>query len=219
MKKIFFICSYGGSGSKMLTQYLGHFGKVYHIHSRNPPDKLTYGGSRKKKHVGMRAYNIGRRKKTYAEWFSKTEIPKKDLSSCRVIFIYKNPIKAIYSRFSEEHLKHIQCKNFSASHKKKYTINLKMVADSGLDLYGIEEFFDNYTTPNPNRNYKIYCVKYETLFKNMKSLNSVLGIPNMPRLYPRKRETQRRQLRKKELTKIYSNLISKMRKFPPIRIV
>ena len=42
--KIFYICSYGGSGSTMLANYLSNFGKVFHIHSRYPPKKLTYTG-------------------------------------------------------------------------------------------------------------------------------------------------------------------------------
>ena len=40
----FYVCSYGGSGSKMLVKYLENFGKVFHIHSRFPPDKLTHSG-------------------------------------------------------------------------------------------------------------------------------------------------------------------------------
>ena len=42
--KIFYVCSYGGSGSKMLCAALRKYGKVEHIHSRNPPDKLCYIG-------------------------------------------------------------------------------------------------------------------------------------------------------------------------------
>lgn len=42
MKKdrVFYICSYGGSGSKILQRYLDTFGKTFHIHSRFPPNKL-----------------------------------------------------------------------------------------------------------------------------------------------------------------------------------
>ena len=39
--RIFYVCSYGGCGSTMLSNYLKNFGIVYHIHSINPPNHLT----------------------------------------------------------------------------------------------------------------------------------------------------------------------------------
>jgi len=38
----YYICSYGGSGSTILFNYLSHFGNVYHIHDRYPPNNLQY---------------------------------------------------------------------------------------------------------------------------------------------------------------------------------
>ena len=196
----------------MLTKYLGHFGAAAHIHSRHPPDKLTHPGSAP---VGQ--YGTGSISETYAEWFSSVEIPDRDLASCKVIFIYKNPIKAIYSRFGTwQHLRHIGCKNFSASHEKLYDITLEDVVESREDLYGIEEFFENYTTPNPRRNYKICCIRYEDFFENVEDFNLALGLPTNPNLFPRKRETSRNQPFKQELEEIYSDLISKMNELPPI---
>ena len=46
-KKIFYVCSFGGSGSKMLCSALKVYGKVKHIHSRNPPNNLEYIGNEK----------------------------------------------------------------------------------------------------------------------------------------------------------------------------
>ena len=91
--KVFYVCSYGGSGSKILCEYLGHFGKVKHVHSRYPPEKLTYIGLNAKWH----------------EWFSTIPIPDKDVPNHYVIYIYRDPIKAIQSRFNmKQHLAHIQ---------------------------------------------------------------------------------------------------------------
>jgi len=41
-KKIFYVCSYGGSGSKMLCSALKKYGETIHIHSRKPPNNLEY---------------------------------------------------------------------------------------------------------------------------------------------------------------------------------
>jgi hypothetical protein len=98
-------------------------------------------------------------------------------------YIYKNPINAIYSRFEiPAHLEHIQCDK---------NIKINDVLNTKLDLYGIEEFFDNYTKKN-NRNYKIYCIKYEEIWNNMKILNKTLNIPDNVNLYPKKIETNRK---------------------------
>ena len=47
MIKKFYVCSYGGSGSKMLCRSLRKYGEVYHIHTRYPPDLLEYIGNEK----------------------------------------------------------------------------------------------------------------------------------------------------------------------------
>ena len=125
---IFYICSYGGCGSKLLTNVLSQYGEAKHIHSRKPPDKLSYiGGS------------------VYSEWFNPIRVPSSQIENYKVIYVYKNPIDAIYSRFIyPKHLLHIQT---------DINIRIEDVVNSKKDLYGIEEFFDNYTTKNPKRNY------------------------------------------------------------------
>ena len=188
--KKFYVCSYGGSGSYMLCNYLLNFGKVYHIHSRNPPRKLTYIGCEKTT------------KNVYNEWFNDVEIPESDINNYTVIYIYKNPINAIHSRFTNpDHLKHIQCHE---------TITLSDVVNKKADLYKIEEFFDNYTTTVKNRNYKIHCVKYETFWDNIDIFNKVINLPDIKELYPVIKETHRSCEYTEELTTIYNSLINKM---------
>ena len=60
--RIFYVCSYGGCGSTMLSNYLKKFGIVYHIHSINPPDHLT---------------EVHECPTFSLEWFSNKKIPKK----------------------------------------------------------------------------------------------------------------------------------------------
>jgi hypothetical protein len=187
--KSFYVCSYGGCGSTMLTRHLRQFGQTYHVHSRNPPIKLT---------TAIR------------ELFTKTEIDENRLSDQYVIYIYKNPINAIYSRFQIPiHLKHIETNE---------STTLQDVVTQKKDLYGIEEFFDNYTIKR-DRNYKIICVKYEELFEKIEELHKILNIESVNIKYPVEKITKRLYEHEAELTEIYSNLIDKMNKMDFITIV
>lgn len=184
MKKIFYVCSYGGSGSKMLCEALEKYGETKHIHSRNPPDNLEY---------------IGKDKggKTYEEWFNGIEIPEKEIMNYYVIYIYRNPSFSIPSRFKNpQHLDHIQTNR---------SIKLKNVLVSKKDLYKIREFYDNYTKPNEKRNYKIYCVKYEDIFNKQDELSKLLGIGKLNLVNKSSRKKSN-----KELDNIYSDLIAEM---------
>lgn len=201
--RFFYVCSYGGSGSYMLVNYLSNFGQVFHIHSRNPPKKLTYIGCEN-------SHNY-----VYDEWFNNTEIPEKNIYQYTVIYIYKNPISAIYSRFNQNagknaHLEHIQCSN-------PY-IKLTDIIVSKIDLYKMEDFFTNYTS-KADRNYPIYCVKYEDFWENIVSFNKILKIPDIKALYPIKKETDRTYEYVNELNDIYASLIHKMNNMKCIEIV
>lgn len=196
MGMIYYVCSFGGSGSKMLVRYLAKFADyVEHVHGRYPPTELTYVGD-----------------SVYYEWFNPTKIPQHKLDRIKVIFIYRNPLDAIYSRFDNpEHLRHIQCPDIN--------VKLEDVVNTKQDLYKVGEFFDNYTKEDPDRNYQIYCVKYEDFFNNIQEFNRILGIPDRPDFYPKEMVTERDKPYYKELTEIYQPLIDKMNKMPFIKIV
>ena len=196
--KHFYVCSYGGCGSTILCNYLSNFGNTYHIHDRYPPNKLTYVGKNNTD------------KDVYEEWFNDVEIPENELSNYKVIFIYRNPIEVIYSRFAQRggpnkpHLKHIKCDNDG-------DININDVLKNGKDLYEVEDFFNNYTE-SKNKNYDIYCVKYELFFNNISFFNYALGIPDIKYLYPLKIEKPKKKQPRiyNRLMLIYRNLIVKM---------
>lgn len=196
----YYVCSYGGSGSTILSEYLKQFGNVYHIHDRYPPNKLCYVGNE----------NNNTNEDVYREWFNSVEIPEDKISNYKVIFIYRNPIEAIFSRFvkpngpHKTHLQNIKCQNNG-------DIWLNDLVLTKKDLYGLEEFFDNYTSKKP-RNYDILCVKYEDLFENWSRFNSALGIPDFKQLYPIKSERKKQYAYLVQLNMIYYNLILKMRK-------
>jgi hypothetical protein len=203
--KVFYICSSGGCGSTIIYNYLKKFGKAYHIHDRYPPNKLQY--------IGKENTN----EDVYSEWFNGVEIPEDKLKNYKVIFIYKNPIQVIFSRFisggnkaNTSHLKNIKCNNLKA--------NIEDVLKTGIDLFRLEEFFDNYVVPR-ERNYNIYCVKYELFWSNISLFNKVMEIPDVKELYPVKIESARRYQYIQRLTKIYGSLIYKMRRMRCIEIV
>jgi uncharacterized protein (UPF0179 family) len=174
----------------MLCRYLGNFGKVYHLHSRRPPKQLCYINQ---------------------EWFNQEEI--QNIEKYTIIYLYKNPIRSIYSRFiidnnisraEQNHLNNIQCPNNNTT--------LKDVLHRKEDLYKIEEFYDNYTKTDTERNYKVYCVKYEDFWSNIKLFNETIQIPDNPGLYPQKNETDRGENIPyiEILNEVYSALIEKM---------
>jgi hypothetical protein len=201
----YYICSSGGCGSTILSNYLSKFGNVYHIHDRYPPEKLCYIGK------------VNTDEDIYKEWFNKTEIPEDKLHLYKVIFIYRNPIQVIFSRCVKpngphvEHLQHIKCDNDGM-------IGLGDIINTGKDLYGLEEFFDNYTIPT-NRNYKIYAIKYELFFSNITLFNKVLDIPDIKSLYPIKSERNKHLSYLNELNVIYHKLIMKMNSMPFIKVI
>lgn len=185
MVKVFYVCSYGGSGSKMLCSALEQYGIVKHIHSRKPPDKLEYIGSEKGGN-------------TYGEWFNGIVIPENHLKNYYVIFIYRNPSFCIPSRFKNpNHLNHIQIDN---------TITLENVISSGEDLYKIKEFYENYFRFNKKRNYNIYNVKYEDIFDNQNRLSDLLGIGPLNLVNKSNRNESN-----EDLDYIYSDLIKEMK--------
>ncbi len=185
-KKTFYVCSYGGSGSKMLCAALKQYGNVKHIHSRNPPNKLTYIGNDKGG-------------KTYIEWFNNISIPEDELQNYYVIFIYRNPSFAIPSKFKiPAHLEHIESNR---------NIQLDEVLTSGEDLYKIREFYDNYIKPNEKRNYKIYCVKYEDIFNKQDELSNLFDIGKLNLVNKSTRVNS-----DEKLDKIYADLIDEMNK-------
>jgi hypothetical protein len=175
----------------MLCSALNKYGKTTHIHSRMPPNNLEYIGNEK---GGS----------TYCEWFNGIAIPNNELENYYVIFIYRNPSFSIPSRFTDKygynmhklHLQHIQIDD---------TIKLDDVLSSGKDLYKIREFYNNYIKVNKNRNYKIYCVKYEDIFDKQDELSNLLGIGKLNMVNKSNRKNSN-----KELDKIYSDLIEEM---------
>jgi hypothetical protein len=180
---IYYVCSFGGCGSTALARHLGQFGeRVFHIHSRCPPPQLT--------EVDL-----------FTEHF--TDVPV-DARNVRVIFIYRDPVKSILSRFDNPaHIKNIEAE----------PATLAEVVRTGTDLFRLDEFFDNYLDPK-RRNYPVLFVKYEALFTHLPLLHRLLGIKSA--LTIKRKETVRQE--DPALKVIYEPLARKMKAMPPIWI-
>jgi len=204
----YYICSFGGCGSKILQKYLSNFGNTHHIHSRVPPKMLTRVGTEE-----------------YPEWFNNIKISEKvdrqynldQIKNVKVIYLYRNPIDAIHSRFipgkthriSTDHLN-----NITADHW-----NIESVIGNMMDLWQLNDFYNNYTKPDDERNYKIYCVNYEKFWDNIELFNSTMELPNIKSLYPVRHESNHEYIHVDKLNEIYKLLIENMNAMPPIKIV
>jgi hypothetical protein len=193
-KKTFYICSYGGCGSKMLTRALSKYGNVEHVHARNPPLHLEY--------IGENSEGTA-----YCEWFNGIPVPGTEICNYYVIYLYRNPVKAILSRFwHPNHFINIQGED----------VTINDVMDKMKDLYGIKQFYQNYTQRNLKRNYRILCVKYEDIFEKQGELSRYLGVGKLNLI---KKETNRNEKETADsLNFIYKDLINEMSKHDSIFI-
>ena len=146
-KRVFYVCSYGGSGSYMLSRFLDAYGLCIHIHSRKPPELL---------------------KVICEEQFCGESLDEEEALKITVIFIYKNPTNAQLSRWSKSHFKNIGI---------ELDILMEDYVTRGEDLLKYEEFFDNYVNKRINRNYQITTINYHKLWDNLPEVFTALDLP------------------------------------------
>jgi hypothetical protein len=151
--------------------------------------------------------NFGKVYNNY-EYEPPKNISNSEIHKYKVIYIYRNPISMILDIIknnNEDELKII-----------------RLIEDSVItqtDLFRIENSFDNFTnmTPKINRNYGIFCIKYETMFDHLKVINNILGIQDVEELYPIRNDIDHKdyssiikEIDLEILNKIYKQLIKKM---------
>ena len=214
--KIFYVCSWGGCGSKLLCRYLKNFGKAIHIHDPNPPNILEYIGF-KNNSWGWCPIDLPDYEEKYKnicnrglEWFNGIQIFNDDENQYFVIFIYRNPVYSIKSRFwAPNHLQNI----------KSPIVSIDSVCNQKTDLFNIETFYNNYMEKK-DKNYKIYAIKYEELFDKIEELDLLFNINHDKKIKLEERlETDKGEKYINDLTHIYSNLISKIDKNKFIEII
>ena len=189
--RTYIVVSYGGCGSKMLAGWLAQFPRkyakhVYHFHDKRPPDMLRElppppRPSTRERDFRARRFPGGGRFRTETK-------PVADLDDYRVLYIFKDPVEAMVSRFGYGHCKHLDgdCGN-EASFPK-----LDVYAEQGVDRMGLLAFFEAYTSP---QKYPIVALNYHKLWQNREAVMSALGLPaSLASTFPERTETVRNDL-------------------------
>lgn len=205
----FYVCSYGGCGSKMLVKFLSEYGNAYHIHDRWPPKQLTH--TKIKKHSDLildeHEWNIAR---TFTD-------EKNDNPEAKVIFIYSYPEFSLTTScaWSKLHWDNIGITDIS-----KLTYNngdtpiskddyLKQSADNAYYI----EFYENYMRGNVD--YDIIAINFHKIWDNIPTLENILKIDFKDFPEPNKNKIEREL----ELMNVYKNLRKEMDDLPGVHIV
>jgi hypothetical protein len=156
------VCSFGGVGSKCLVKGLMQtddetiLGQA-HSHLRVPPEKRALDG-RTMIYMFGDPYNAvisffkRRIKKTHSHGFNSRE------GGGDVFWAVKH------------------CRNISGDHQKmKPEWDLEAYLDNGLDLFKMEDHFDNWV--NAKTDYPVLFVRYETMWNHLCEICTFVGLP------------------------------------------
>ena len=226
--RTYIVVSYGGCGSKMLAGWLAQLPRkyakhVYHFHDKRPPDILRElppppRPSTREQDFRARRFPGGGRFRTETK-------PVADLDDYRVLYIFKDPVEAMVSRFGYGHCKHLDgdCGN-EASFPK-----LDVYAQQGVDRMGLLAFFEAYTSP---QKYPIVALNYHKLWQNREAVMSALGLPaSLASSFPERTETVRNDLTaagegnkahseatRRGLDRMYGRILERIRALPAVSV-
>lgn len=191
MDKKFYVCSFGGSGSYLIQGFLKDFGSSYHIHTRNPPAKIT---------------------KIKKEQFTTQE--ELDDANHFVIFIYSRPDHSLFSRASYGNF-HWQ--NIGVEQEKLKLIPSRQERlkyfDMEKDLVDFDEFWSNYVFHKSE--FPVLCLNFHHLWENLKSLFDFCEIPlEHLKSFPKKREFSHKNNLPKDKNNLFETLNLKIELFP-----
>jgi hypothetical protein len=205
---------------------------VWHIHDRFPPAQLhafvaahneVQMAVSKPKYVNVkvrppsleeiaRAQHIKKRMRRNARdtrftgdvrFRNDTElVPRYAVGTYRVVFIYKDPVDALVSRYSREHCWNVQGDCAAVAAKRKTGAlevppsppfpDLAQYAQRGVDGMGLANHFSNYLHPAAPRNYPVVAINYHKLWDNLPAVMQALGLPaSFIDRFPQRAETVR----------------------------
>ena len=196
-KKVLIISSYGGSGSKFLTNKLSEFYSFsYHLHDKSPPKLLT---------VPTRIAH--KSEFTFSKY--KVFLPY----IYEIIFIIREPSESRIIRGSSSH-----CINIGGN-IKDYKINLDEYVEMKKDTMNYVKHINNYLKPKSKRNYKVLVINYHKLFDKSVNINIPLKIKLSQKIFNKKKNSIKKYLVKKktlrDLKKMYHNIDGYVKKLSP----
>jgi hypothetical protein len=198
--KHFYICSYGGSGSWLLFNFLKNHGLCYHIHCRNLPLNET------------RVIKALPPSEEYVFDYNITP-PKANVF---FIFIYARPQYSIMSSrsYSPQHFSNIEC---------QYPINLipkKRIDYFNLkeDLVNYEQFWENYVFHTSS--FPVLCLNFHYLWDNLKALCDFCEIDREHiNAFPKKRQPSHKNIIPEDVNSIFTSLNNKIDLYPNAFII
>lgn len=229
--RTYLVVSYGGCGSKMLAGWLSslkqNVKRVYHLHDPTPPSELHELPLPRAKPSMQRDF---RARRFPGSGKFRTDTPLvSDIDDFRVLFIFKDPVEALVSRYGYGHCLHLggDC----GDDEKKFP-TLDAYARAGNDRMGLLAFFERYTTGS-NRSFPIVLLNYHKLWDNLPALMQALGVPaSQQASFPERTETVRNDLTaaaenkpahseatRRGLDVMYAPIISKIRALPAVSLV
>lgn len=194
--RTYLVVSYGGCGSKMLAGWLSGqrnslVKQVYHMHDSSPPATwLREMPPQKSKPSQQRDYRA-RRFPGGGKFQTETKVVE-DVDSFRVVFIYKDPVEALVSRFGYGHCMHL---GGDCGKSPDLFPKLDAYAKAGKDRMGLLKFFENYVAESRTRKFPIVLLNYHKLWDNLPAVMTALGLPeSLVSTFPERTETVRNDL-------------------------
>ena len=157
-------------------------------------------------------------------------IPEASYDDYRYIYIFKDPVEGLVSRYGHGHCLHVggDCGNEGSFPK------LAEYAKGGVDFFKITDFFDHWTTEGyGGRTYPVIAVNYHKIWDNVPAVVEALGLPEQHAAsFPKRTETVRNnktgakeghmnhsEEARDGLRGIYKGVLDKIRDMPAIKIV
>ena len=202
---------------------------VYHLHDRTPPAPLralpeppradAKSDFRARRFPGGGHFKMDTR-----------AVPPDEVDEYRLLYIYKDPVEAMVSRYGFGHCKHIggNCGPSDAKFPK-----LDRYSRERQDLMGLTDFFDNWMNPSSDRPFPVIGLNYHKLWDNLDAVMAALGFPpEWAAKFPQRTETVRNDLTgaaekndahteatREGLRAMYEKTIRKQRDMPAVVIV
>ena len=214
----FYVFSYGGCGSTVVSEWLSNWGRVYHLHDPSPPSSLTRGSTY--------AYESGA-----PDVRMDTQASLVTPEHSKVIYMYRDPVESMLSRPSWGHCCNIGGdwkkmkewaetlpSNVSPDGLRKDYVDAwaRHVASTGIKYMNYEEHFDAWTQTMTS--YPIFFLNYKYLWdkKMQLLLASFLEIQQASvSIFPEKKETKKKldAQTMRKLYEMYQPLNTKLSSF------